>query len=141
MRYLIDTPVISELVKPDPEPKVARWAGSLDAERVYTSVVTFGELAKGIEKLTDGRRKRELLRWVESDLKAWFGPRVLAVDLEVAERWGLLLARAQAAGRSLPAVDALIAATALAHGLVLVTRNTRHFGVTGLEVLNPWQES
>ena len=87
MRYLIDTPVISELVKPDPEPRVVRWVGSLDAEQVYTSVVTFGELVKGIEKLAGGRRKRELLLWVESDLKNWFGPRVLAVDLEVAKRW------------------------------------------------------
>ncbi len=137
MRYLVDTPAISGPVKPRPEPGVR----ATSPEKMYTSVIAFGELSKGIEKLSDGRRKQDLLRWLENDLRAWFGPRVLDVDLEVAERWGWLQARAEAAGRPLPAVDALIAATALVHGLVLVTRNTRHFQVAGLELFNPWQEN
>ena len=138
MRYLLDTPVISELVKPRPNASVVAWVRRTHPSALYLSVITFGELTKGIAKLEDGKRKQTLLTWVEHDLKAWFEGRVLEVDLEVAERWGLLLAKAEQLGRPLPAVDALIAATALAHGLVLVTRNTKHFKPTGVEVFDPW---
>ncbi|WP_456409645.1 PIN domain-containing protein [Oceanithermus sp.] len=141
MRYLLDTPVISELVRPKPNARVTEWVRRAEPAALYLSVVTFGELAKGIEKLADGARRRQLLTWMERDLKSWFAGRVLPIDLEVAERWGLILARAEASGRTLPAVDALLAASALTHGLVLVTRNTRHFRVTGLEVFDPWVET
>jgi len=141
MRYLLDTPVISELVRPRPDAQVAGWVRRTEPDALYLSVITFGELAKGIEKLADGHRRRQLLAWVESDLKDWFAGRVLPVDMEVAERWGLILARAEASGRTLPAVDALLAASALSHGLVLVTRNTHHFRVPGLEVFDPWTEA
>ncbi len=141
MRYLLDTPVISELVRPKPNARVTEWVRRAEPAALYLSVVTFGELAKGIEKLADGARRRQLLAWVERDLKSWFAGRVLPIDLEVAERWALILARAEASGRTLPAVDALLAASALTHGLALVTRNTRHFRVTGLEVFDPWVET
>ncbi|WP_293174693.1 type II toxin-antitoxin system VapC family toxin [Oceanithermus sp.] len=141
MRYLLDTPVLSELVRPRPDAQVAGWVRRIEPAALYLSVITFGELAKGIEKLSDGARRRQLLAWVERDLKDWFTGRVLPVDLEVAERWGLILARAEAIGRALPAVDALLAASALTHGMVLVTRNTRRFRVPGLEVFDPWAET
>ena len=141
MRFLVDTPVLSELVRKVPDPGVANWVKRASPEQLYVSVVTFGELTKGIAKLPDGQRKGLLLSWVETELKGWFGDRILEVGLEVAERWGLLLAKAERKGRPLPAVDALLAATALVHGLVLVTRNTRHFEAAGLEVLNPWSDA
>ncbi|GEM90591.1 type II toxin-antitoxin system VapC family toxin [Oceanithermus desulfurans] len=141
MRYLLDTPVISELVRPQPEARVAGWVRRAEPTSLYLSVITFGELAKGIERLAIGGKRRRLLAWVENDLKGWFAGRVLAVDLEVAERWGLLLARAELDGAPLPAVDALLAASALTHNLVLVTRNTRHFRVPGLEVFDPWTDA
>jgi len=139
MRFLLDTPVISELIRPKPNASVVAWVREANPSALFVSVITFGELAKGIAKLENEKRKRQLLHWVENDLTGWFEGRVLEVDLEVAERWGLLLAKAESQGQPIPAVDALLAATALTHGLVLVTRNVRHFEPTGVEIINPWQ--
>lgn len=135
MSYLIDTNVLSELRRRDPDANVVRWMADLPATTLYLSVLTLGELRKGVEGLPEGDRKRRLLDWLEVELPAYFAGRILPVDATVADRWGRLLAQA---GRPLPAIDSLLTATALAHGLTLVTRNLKDFQHPGLTVLDPW---
>lgn len=135
MSYLIDTNVLSELRRRDPDVNVVRRMADRPATTLYLSVLTLGELRKGVEGLPEGDRKRRLLDWLEVELPTFFAGRILPVDATVAERWGRLLAQA---GRSLPAIDSLLAATALAHGLTLVTRNLRDFQHPDLTVLDPW---
>lgn len=135
MSYLIDTNVLSELRRRDPEAKVVRWIGERPATTMYLSVLTLGELRKGIDGLPEGQRKHRLLDWLEVELPAYFSGRILPVNGVVADRWGRLLAHA---ARPLPAIDSLLAATAMAHGLTLVTRNLRDFQHSDLSVLNPW---
>lgn len=135
MSYLIDTNVLSELRRREPDPNVVRWMAERPATNLYMSVVTLGELRKGIEALPEGARKRTLLDWLEIDLPAFFTGRILPIDATVADRWGRLVAQA---GRPLPAIDSLLAATALAHGLTLITRNLRDFQHPDLQVLDPW---
>lgn len=137
MSYLIDTNVLSELRRKVPNPGVVDWFSSRPASTLYLSVLTIGELRKGIETLADASRRLSLLDWLEADLPQFFIGRILPVDLAVADRWGRLVAQA---GRPLPAIDSLLAATALQHGLHLVTRNQRDFELPGLEVINPWNE-
>jgi predicted nucleic acid-binding protein len=138
MSYLIDTCCISELVKKKPNPKVVKWFADQDELSMYLSVITFGELRKGIEKLTDSKKKKELNRWVKEDLHLRFKNRVLNITMEEVNRWGKILASAEQNGKPLPAIDSLIAATALVHDLSVVTRNTQHMEVSGVEVINPW---
>ena len=138
MNYLLDTCVLSELVKPQPEPKVVDWVGDRDEYCLFLSVITIGELHKGIAKLPDGPRRARLESWVAVDLKARFGERILPVDTRVAATWGVILGEAEAQGSPLPVVDALIGATASVHGCVVVTRNVADFERTGVEVENPW---
>jgi predicted nucleic acid-binding protein len=133
--YLIDTNVLSELRRKSPDPSVARWFAYRPAGTLYLSVLTLGELRKGVERLTEPARRLALLDWLETELPAFFAGRLLAVDAAVADRWGYLQARA---GRPLPAIDSLLAATAMQHGLVLVTRNVRDVAELGVQVLNPW---
>jgi predicted nucleic acid-binding protein len=135
LSYLIDTNVLSELRRRDPDANVVRWMADRPATTLYLSVLTLGELRKGIEGLPEGDRKRRLLDWLEVELPAYFAGRILPVDATVADRWGRLLAQA---GRPVPAIDSLLAATALAHGLTLVTRNLRDFQHPDLTVLDPW---
>lgn len=135
MSYLVDTNVLSELRRKTPEPAVARWFADRPAGSLYLSVLTLGELRKGIERLADLRRRLALLDWLETELPAFFAGRLLAVDAAVAGRWGHLQARA---GRPLPAIHSLLAATALQHGLILVTRNVRDVADLGVQVLDPW---
>ena len=135
MSYLIDTNVLSELRRKVPNPSVVNWFSNRPATTLYLSVLTIGELRKGIETLIDTSRRLALLDWLEADLPQFFIGRILLVDLAVADRWGRLVAQA---GRPLPAIDSLLAATALQHGLHLVTRNQRDFELPGLEVINPW---
>jgi toxin FitB len=133
--YLIDTNVLSELRRKVPDPAVASWFADRPASTLYLSVLTLGELRKGVERLADPARRLALLDWLETELPAFFAGRVLAVDAAVADRWGQLLARA---GRPVPAIDSLLAATAIHHGLILVTRNVRDIADLGVQMLNPW---
>ncbi len=138
MSYLIDTNVISELVRPKPDAAVLDWFSRTPDEAVFLSVLSLGEIRKGVEKLTspeEAPRREKLRLWLEHDLRDWFGPRILPIGPDVADHWGRLLAQA---GRPVPAIDSLLAATALHHDLRLVTRNTRDFDYAGLEVINPW---
>lgn len=135
MDYLLDTNVISELVRPRPDEKVLAWFREAPETALHLSVLTLGEIRVGVERLADRKRRDKIRHWLDSEIPARFEDRLLPVDAAVADRWGQLIA---AAGRPLPAVDALLAATALRHGLRLVTRNETHFDFPDLEVVNPW---
>ncbi|MBM4353844.1 MAG: type II toxin-antitoxin system VapC family toxin [Deltaproteobacteria bacterium] len=124
MKYLLDTCVLSELVRKSPEPAVVKWVDEQDEEDLYISVLTMGELVRGIERLSDSKKKARLRSWLEKDLCSRFEGRVLPVDVEVAAAWGAAQALAERAGEHVPAIDGLIAATALAGGMTVVTRNT-----------------
>ena len=119
MTYLLDTNVISELTRPRPNPGVVAWLREMPDAALHLSVLTLGEIRKGVEAMPDGVRKEELRLWLEQELPAWFEARLLPVSAGVADRWGSLLAEV---GRPVPAIDSLLAATALHHGLRLVTR-------------------
>lgn len=138
MSYLLDTNVISETVRRQRNKLVVGWLEQIPAEALFVSVLTLGEIRKGIERLADRRRREKLRLWLEHDVPAWFEGRVLPVDLAVADRWGRLLADV---GRSVPTIDSLLAATALHHELRLVTGNAGDFDYPGLEVINPWQNA
>lgn len=136
MSYLLDTCVVSELVKTSPEPKVLEW---LKGERVcYLSSLTIGELRKGIELVTEPVRKRKLETWLTDKVLPEFSRRIFNVDIDIAERWGRLYASLQSQGVALSVIDGLLAATAIHHGLQLVTRNQKDFVRTGVTLVNPW---
>ena len=137
MSYLVDTNVLSELRRREPNADVVDWFAQRPATTLYLSVLTLGEIRKGIDPLHDDERKLKLLDWLEVELPTFFSSRILPVDAAVADRWGRLIAQA---GRPRPAIDSLLAATALTHGLKLVTRNARDFDFPGLDVINPWQD-
>jgi predicted nucleic acid-binding protein len=139
--FLLDTNVISELVKPRPEANVTAWLECTDESLLHLSVLTLGEIRRGIAVLPQSRRRAVLEAWVEKDLRARFEDRILAIDHEVADRWGLLTAAARKSGIVLPVIDGLLAATALEHNLTLVTRDTGQIPSMGVAVFNPWQQS
>jgi len=135
--FLLDTNCISEAVRVRPDPRVAQWFDSTDEQLLYLSVLTLGEIRKGIAGILQGKRRAALEAWL-GDLELRFAGRILPVDEAVAERWGWLDARLQQKGRPVAIVDGLLAATALHYDLTTVTRNVSHFADTGLPVLNPW---
>jgi predicted nucleic acid-binding protein len=137
--YLLDTNVVSEWTKPRPDAGVVRWLTEVNEEDVFLSVVTFAELRHGIERLATGARRKRLDEWLRSELPLRFEGRIVPVDGAVADEWGRLVARHEAGGRPISAMDALIAATAQVHGLTLVTRNTSDFEPSLKSVLNPWK--
>ena len=139
MTYLLDTCVVSEPTNPKPLVSVLEWLGDQEEIGLYLSVITIGEINKGIARLQESRRKTELRRWVDQDLKTRFTGRILDVDRGVVERWGEVFADAERKGQKISVVDGLIAATALENGLTLVTRNTDDMVVTGVTLFNPWQ--
>ena len=138
MNFLLDTNVVSEWVKPQPDAGVVAWLTSVDEDHLFLSVVTLAELRYGIERLPEGSRRRRLDMWVRDDLPLRFEGRILAVDALVAEAWGRLTARAQLAGRPIGAMDGFIGATTDVHGLTLVTRNVADFALLANVPLNPW---
>ena len=137
MSYLLDTNVLSELRRKTPNPAVSAWFATRPATSLYLSVLTLGELRKGIDGVKDEARRLALSDWLQTEMSVFFMGRVLSIDEQVADRWGQLVA---AARRPLPAVDSLLAATALVHGLSMVTRNAKDFEGLGLEVINPWSD-
>ena len=136
MSYLLDTTVVSEVMRSRPNAAVLRWFASVPNSALHLSVLTVGEIRAGVEGRKAGARRERLRVWLEQDLPAWFEDRLLPVDAGVADRWGHLVG---AARRTLPAIDSLIAATALRSGLRLVTRNTNDFVFPELELVNPWE--
>lgn len=136
MSYLIDTNAISELVRARPDPRVADWFDRVEPELLHISVLTLGELRKGVESLPAGARRDRIGGWLETELPGWFEDRVLPIDAAIAEAWGRLIATI---GRPVSAVDSLIAATAFEHRLRVVTRNVSDFAFPGVEVVDPWE--
>lgn len=137
MSFLLDTSVVSELVKKVPDEGVLDWLGRQDEDSLYLSVLTLGELEKGISKLGSARRDR-LRTWLARDLAARFAERLLPVDVTVATRWGTLTGTAEKRGMPLAVIDSLIAATALEHGFSVVTRNIADFERCGVACVDPW---
>lgn len=135
MSYLLDTNIVSETIRRNPNKPLISWLDKIPGEALFISVLTFGEIRKGIEALPDRKRREKLRLWLEHDLPEWFEGRVLPVDLAVADRWGRLLADVR---RPVPTIDSLLAATALHYELRLVTRNSGDFAYPGLEVINPF---
>jgi toxin FitB len=137
--FLLDTNVLSEFKRRgEPDPHVRDWLKATDPDLVWASVLSFGGIRKGIERQAAGKRRTELEEWLEHDLEQWFEERLLQVTKAIAERWGVLSARALDKGTPLPNIDGLIAATAIEHDLTLVTRNVKDFTGFGVSIHNPW---
>jgi toxin FitB len=136
--FLLDSNVVSEWVKSRPDRSVVAWLAAVDEDQVFISVVTLAELRYGIERMTAGSRRNRLAQWLRDELPPRFDGRILSIDHIVADVWGKVVARSEAAGRPIGAMDAFIAATAEAHGLILVTRNVSDFEASIKAVINPW---
>lgn len=135
--FLLDTNVISEPKRVRPDTGVIAWLGKQLLSDLYLSVITVGELRRGIVRLEPGRRRDDLDFWLE-DMILRYGERILPVDLDVTERWASLAEINRASGRASEMTDELIAATGHVHGLTIVTRNLRHFEHSGCRLLSPW---
>ncbi len=140
MNYLLDTNVISELVSKRPDRKIVEWLDRLDPNTVYLSVITIGEIRKGIEKLPPSKRRDRVKEWLEGDLLIRFQGRILEITTEVMLIWGELTGRLEKEGRPITAIDSLVAAIALQGNYRLVTRNEHDFQQTGVAIFNPWKE-
>jgi tRNA(fMet)-specific endonuclease VapC len=138
MTYLLDTCLISELVAKQPNQKVLDWVDAQIPETLYLSVITIGEIARGICKLTPSKRKESLTTWLNETLPNRFEHRILTIDVSTMVLWGNLICQLEQNVRPLPAMDSLIAAIALQHSLSLVTRNEKDFAGTGVVIINPW---
>jgi toxin FitB len=137
--YLLDTNCISEVVRVNPEPRVLSWLEAAEETLLYLSVLTLGEIRKGVAALTQGKRRTVLETWLEIELQARFSGRILSIDTAVADRWGVLAAGVKAKGAILSTIDGLLAATALHYNLTIVSRNVGDFAHTQVPVLNPWK--
>ena len=137
-KYLIDTNVISELIRPVPERLVELWFQKADPASLFGSVVTWGEIRLGVENMPASRRRTEIEMWLATGLPEWFGANLLPVTKEIADQWGRITARARQSGITIATADGLIAATALEHGLTLVTRNVKDFVRLGVTFFDPW---
>jgi len=140
MKVLLDTNVLSEVRRPAPEPKVLAWLDTIDEDRAFISVASIAELRRGIALMDDGRRREALSAWLAEDLQGRFSGRILPIDTAIAERWGDVMAQARQSGFALSVMDGFFAATALAHRLVLATRNTKDFAPLGVPLFNPWAD-
>jgi hypothetical protein len=140
MTFLLDTNVISEWVRPRPNPHLVSWLDEVDEDDLHVSVATFAEIRHGIELMPRGRRREALFRWLSDDLATRFADRTLGIDRVVAETWGVVMARASTAGNSMATMDGFLAATAAVHGLTLVTRDAADFRGAGVPLLNPWEQ-
>ena len=137
--YLVDTNIPSELTRPQPDVRVAAFIQAAGRDNLFLSVMTIGEISKGIDLLPAGQKRTALQRWLEIDVRRWFGPRILPVTEAIAERWGHMAAAARMQGVTLAIVDGIIAATSIEYGLALVTRNVRDYEGIGVALVNPWR--
>jgi tRNA(fMet)-specific endonuclease VapC len=141
MKWLLDTCAISELVSRQPNKKVVEWIDDMKSESLYLSVITIGEIRKGVEKLPDSKRRDAIHNWLTEDLCLRFKDRIMPLDVDVLLTWGILIGRLEKEGRSMSAIDSLIAATVLHHDFILVTRNEEHFLGSKVRIHNPWNEA
>lgn len=139
MNFLLDTCVISELIKKQPDPKVVKWVADIDEASLFISVLSIGELHKGIEKLPESKKKDILHKWINNDLMERFKNKIIDFDLQTATIWGKIQAKSELLGQALPAIDALIAATGISYDLIVVTRNIKDMEISGVSLLNPWE--
>lgn len=137
--YLVDTNIPSEFTHDQPDIRVANFIRGAGQGNLFLSVITIGEICKGIDLLPVSQKRTGLQEWLEIDVRAWFAGRIFPVTEAVAERWGHLAASMRKQGITLAIMDGLIAATALEHGLTLVTRNVKDFAGLGVDLLNPWE--
>jgi len=137
--FLLDTNCISEVVRLTPDPRVTAWIEAVEESLLYLSVLTMGEIRKGLAALPQGKRRSRLETWLEVELQARFSGRILSIDAAVADRWGLLAASAKTKGNPLSTIDGLLAATAIHHNLTIVSRNVGDFRNTQVPVVNPWE--
>jgi len=138
LNYLLDTCVISELVKATPDENVINWINNTPDERLFLSVITIGEIRKGLTKLPDSKKKYRLTNWLNTLLEN-YEARIYPVDLAVAESWGTIQGKAENNGTPVASVDSLIAAVAQTHNLIIVTRNEKDFAATNVTIVNPWK--
>ncbi|MBV5297658.1 MAG: type II toxin-antitoxin system VapC family toxin [Rhodoferax sp.] len=138
MKYLLDTCVFSELIKPEPSPVVLAWVNARADTDLFTAAMVFAELHRGVAKLPASRRKQDLADWLEK-LQNAFDARVLPFTLQTAEHWAAMCARAEGVGKTIAAFDSIIAASAVENGLALVTRNVQDFAAASVAIVNPWE--
>jgi predicted nucleic acid-binding protein len=136
--FLLDTNCVSELVRPKPEPRVLEWVEAADEAMLYLSVLTLGEIRKGLAALPQSKRRARLEAWLEVDLQVRFAGRIVPIDAAIADCWGSIAAQALRVGKTLPVIDGLIAATALHHKLTVVSRHTADFQGSLVRIFNPW---
>ena len=139
MNYLLDTCVLSEFTRRQPEPRVIDWLGSIEEEKLFISVITIGEVQRGVERLPDSHRKTELRAWMNTGLLTRFAERTIAIDAPTMFLWGSLVVRLEAEGHPMGAMDSLILASVLRNNLILATRNVADFLPSGVQVINPWE--
>lgn len=138
MNYLLDTCVISEMVKPEPNKNVIDWVSSQDENYLFLSVISLGEIQKGILKLSESKKKKTLRIWLQSDLLERFSGRTIPIDDQIAMNWGVIQASAEREGFIIPSIDGLISATAITRNMTVVTRNVPDMEPSGVLLLNPW---
>jgi hypothetical protein len=139
LNYLLDTCVISELIKPKPSSKVTKWLRSCPEEGLFLSSLTIGEIQKGISKLPDSRKRKKLQSWLDSELTQRFDKRILGIDFKVAQKWGEIQASSEIAGLKMPVIDSLIASIGIVFEMTVVTRNTADMKNSGVRLFNPWE--
>ena len=139
--WLLDTNVLSELRRPRPEPRVAAFVAAQPLDRLHVSIVTFAEIRYGIEVIADPARRADLHDWLANRIRPLFQQRTLPLSEDVMLKWRLLVAEGRKSGHTFSQPDLVIAATALLHDLVVVTRNEADYRLAGVQLLNPWLEA
>lgn len=140
MNYLLDTCVISEIVKPAPNSRVIMWLNSIPSERLFLCSLTIGEIRKGLTKLPESKKKEKLTDWLNTLLEN-YQDRIYPIDITIAEAWGVIQGRVENEGMPMSSIDGLIAATSHTHNLILVTRNEKDFQASKLSIINPWDDN
>ena len=139
MNYLLDTCVLSEFIRHQPDERVIQWMDGMDESKLFLSVITIGEIHRGIERLPESRRKNELIAWLNDVLVNRFDRRIVNNDVPSMFLWGSLTVRMESIGKPMSVMDSLIAASALHQNMIIVTRNVTHFQSCGVQVVNPWE--
>jgi predicted nucleic acid-binding protein len=135
--YLLDTCLLSELIRKEPNQGVLDWIKDKEESSLFLSVLTIGELRKGIVKLKPSTKKKELTLWF-AELESRFKDRIISIDIQISLKWGEIQANLEVRGNSMPTIDSLIASTALCKNLIVVTRNGKDMKQSHVEILNPW---
>ncbi|MBP7282570.1 MAG: type II toxin-antitoxin system VapC family toxin [Leptospiraceae bacterium] len=138
MKYLLDTCFISELIKSKPNVGVLNWLEDKEESTLYLSALTLGEIKKGISKLPDSKKKKDLTKWL-TELEKRFEDRIISIDPDISLKWGLVQGELEQNGKSMPTIDALIACSALVHNLTVITHNAKDIKRSKVEVFDPWE--